>query len=205
MAGEDGNQYVWGYVPIIVAKVGLFLKEKGEQDSSFAAQGHVELIHSLSLPPRTATEVEGVFRIAGSQKRMRDLQETFDTGPKYGKNVVWERYSVHDAASVLRRYLNQMPVSGDDRQAQVKGDFRSFCSCVTLLFTPSGADRATRSIQRVPQRDAQAATRRRGSDQDVQTPDPVDALGESVPAAVCLGSPRRFCAQERDQSHALQQ
>ena len=29
MAGEDGQQYVWGYVPIIVAKVGLFLKEKG--------------------------------------------------------------------------------------------------------------------------------------------------------------------------------
>jgi hypothetical protein len=31
MAGEDGEQYVWGYVPIIVAKVGLFLKEKGEK------------------------------------------------------------------------------------------------------------------------------------------------------------------------------
>jgi hypothetical protein len=29
MAGDDGNQYVWGYVPIIVAKVGLFLKENG--------------------------------------------------------------------------------------------------------------------------------------------------------------------------------
>jgi hypothetical protein len=29
MAGEDGQQYVWGYVPVIVAKVGLFLKEKG--------------------------------------------------------------------------------------------------------------------------------------------------------------------------------
>lgn len=30
MAGEDGSQYVWGYVPIIVAKVGLYLKENGE-------------------------------------------------------------------------------------------------------------------------------------------------------------------------------
>lgn len=29
MTGDDGNQYVWGYVPIIVAKVGLFLKEHG--------------------------------------------------------------------------------------------------------------------------------------------------------------------------------
>jgi hypothetical protein len=84
MAGEDGKQYVWGYVPIIVAKTGLFLKEN-------------------------ATEVEGVFRIAGSQKRMRELQEVFDTAPKYGKLLQWDRYSVHDGASVLRRYLNQMP------------------------------------------------------------------------------------------------
>ncbi|PWN40198.1 Rho GTPase activation protein [Ceraceosorus guamensis] len=84
MAGEDGQQYVWGYVPVIVAKVGLYLKEN-------------------------ATEVEGVFRIAGSQKRMRELQEVFDTPPRYGKNVDWSKYSVHDAASVLRRYLNQMP------------------------------------------------------------------------------------------------
>lgn len=30
MAGDDGNQYVWGYVPVIVAKVGLYLKENGK-------------------------------------------------------------------------------------------------------------------------------------------------------------------------------
>lgn len=84
MAGDDGRQYVWGYVPVIVAKVGLFLKEN-------------------------AVETEGVFRIAGSQKRMRELQETFDSPPKYGRDVDWSKYSVHDAASVFRRYLNQMP------------------------------------------------------------------------------------------------
>lgn len=84
MAGEDGQQYVWGYVPVIVAKVGLYLKEN-------------------------AVDTEGVFRIAGSQKRMRELQETFDLPPRYGKDVDWTRYSIHDAASVLRRYLNQMP------------------------------------------------------------------------------------------------
>lgn len=50
-----------------------------------------------------------MFRIAGSQKRMRELQESFDTPPRYGKQQTWEKYSVHDAASVLRRYLNQMP------------------------------------------------------------------------------------------------
>ncbi|SPO23780.1 related to BAG7 - Rho GTPase activating protein [Ustilago trichophora] len=84
IAGEDGQQYVWGYVPVVVAKVGLYLKEN-------------------------ATEVEGVFRIAGSQKRMKELQETFDSPPRYGKSVDWTKYSVHDAASVLRRYFNHMP------------------------------------------------------------------------------------------------
>ncbi len=57
MAGADGQQYVWGYVPAVVAKLGLYLKE-------------------------SATDVEGVFRIAGSQKRMKDLQELFETPPK---------------------------------------------------------------------------------------------------------------------------
>ncbi|EPQ31144.1 uncharacterized protein PFL1_01333 [Pseudozyma flocculosa PF-1] len=84
IADDNGQQYVWGYVPVIVAKVGLYLKEN-------------------------ATEVEGVFRIAGSQKRMKELQETFDSPPRYGKSVDWTKYSVHDAASVLRRYLNHMP------------------------------------------------------------------------------------------------
>lgn len=42
---------------------------------------------------------------------MRELQETFDLPPRYGKDVDWSKYSIHDAASVLRRYLNQMPVS----------------------------------------------------------------------------------------------
>lgn len=84
VAGEDGQQYVWGYVPVVVAKVGLYLKEN-------------------------ATEVEGVFRIAGSQKRMKELQETFDSPPRYGKSVDWTKYSVHDATSVLRRYFNHMP------------------------------------------------------------------------------------------------
>lgn len=34
MAGDDGNQYVWGYVPVIVAKVGLYLKENGGCDAN---------------------------------------------------------------------------------------------------------------------------------------------------------------------------
>lgn len=73
------------YIPIVVAKCGLFLKQK-------------------------ATTVEGVFRISGSTRRMKELQDIFDRPPSYGRDVVWGPWSVHDAASVLRRYLNQMPV-----------------------------------------------------------------------------------------------
>ncbi|KZW02902.1 Rho GTPase activation protein [Exidia glandulosa HHB12029] len=85
-ANANGQLYIWGYVPVVVAKCGLYLKEN-------------------------ATEVEGTFRVNGSNKRMRDLQATFETPPRYGKDIDWtqEHYTTHDVASVFRRYLTQMP------------------------------------------------------------------------------------------------
>ena len=32
---EEGQSYIYGYVPIVVAKCGVYLKEKGELASSF--------------------------------------------------------------------------------------------------------------------------------------------------------------------------
>ncbi|GAA5933017.1 hypothetical protein JCM3775_005290 [Rhodotorula graminis] len=84
LVADDGNQYVYGYVPIVVAKCGMMLKE-------------------------TATHTEGIFRVSGSNKRINQLQAVFDAPPKYGKDFDWTGYSVHDAASVLRRYLNALP------------------------------------------------------------------------------------------------
>lgn len=84
LADKDGQPFVWGYVPMIVAKIGIYLKEN-------------------------ATEVEGVFRVGGSEKRMKELTEVFDSPPYYGRNVDWSKYTVHDAAGLLRRYLNQLP------------------------------------------------------------------------------------------------
>ncbi|CAK5268334.1 unnamed protein product [Mycena citricolor] len=85
-ANAQGNLYVWGYIPVVVAKCGLWLKEN-------------------------ATEVPGTFRVNGSNKRMRELQALFETPPKYGKSLDWknESYTTHDVASVFRRYLTQMP------------------------------------------------------------------------------------------------
>ncbi|KAL0953190.1 hypothetical protein HGRIS_004444 [Hohenbuehelia grisea] len=85
-ANANGELYVWGYIPVVVAKCGLYLKEN-------------------------ATEVEGTFRVNGSAKRMRELQAKFENPPRYGKSLDWkkETYTTHDCASVFRRYLTQMP------------------------------------------------------------------------------------------------
>ncbi|KAI0331831.1 Rho GTPase activation protein [Cubamyces sp. BRFM 1775] len=85
-ANANGELYVWGYIPVVVAKCGLYLKEN-------------------------ATEVAGTFRVSGSNKRMRELQAAFETPPTYGKHLKWENenYTTHDVASVFRRYLTQMP------------------------------------------------------------------------------------------------
>ncbi|KAB5557931.1 hypothetical protein GE09DRAFT_1237072 [Coniochaeta sp. 2T2.1] len=81
---ENGKSYIYGYVPIVVAKCGVFLKEK-------------------------ATHIEGIFRLSGSEKRIKELKTIFDSPDRYGKGLVWDGYTVHDAANVLRRYLNDLP------------------------------------------------------------------------------------------------
>ncbi|KAF3931972.1 hypothetical protein ABW20_dc0102397 [Dactylellina cionopaga] len=84
MNDQNGNSFIYGYIPIVIAKCGVFLKDK-------------------------ATDVEGIFRLSGSAKRIKDLQVIFNSPDKYGKGLDWAGYTVHDAANILRRYLNQLP------------------------------------------------------------------------------------------------
>ncbi|KAG9238834.1 hypothetical protein BJ875DRAFT_4968 [Amylocarpus encephaloides] len=84
LVDAEGRSYIYGYVPIVVAKCGVYLKEK-------------------------ATNVEGIFRLSGSEKRIKELKTIFDSPDRYGKGLDWAGYTVHDAANVLRRYLNQLP------------------------------------------------------------------------------------------------
>ncbi|KAL9011486.1 MAG: hypothetical protein Q9173_003667 [Seirophora scorigena] len=84
LTNERGESYIYGYVPIVVAKCGVYLKEK-------------------------ATDVEGIFRLSGSNKRIKELQDVFDSPDRYGKGLDWTGYTVHDAANILRRYLNNLP------------------------------------------------------------------------------------------------
>lgn len=61
------------------------------------------------LTLRTATDVEGIFRLAGSEKRIKELRVSFDSPDRYGKGLDWTGFTVHDAANILRRYFNQLP------------------------------------------------------------------------------------------------
>ena len=84
LTNEHGESYTYGYVPIVIAKCGVFLKEKG-------------------------TDVHGIFRLSGAAKRIKDLETTFDSPDRYGKGLDWTGYTVHDAGSILRRYINKLP------------------------------------------------------------------------------------------------
>lgn len=74
----------FGRIPIIVAKCGAYLKAN-------------------------ALETSGIFRIAGNSKRVKELQFIFSTPPDYGSKFNnWDPYTVHDVASLLRRFLNNL-------------------------------------------------------------------------------------------------
>lgn len=81
---SHGIDHVYGQVPIIVAKCAFYLKNN-------------------------AADVEGIFRLSGSSRRIKKLQSIFSTPPSYGKDLDWIGFTVHDAANVLRRYLNNLP------------------------------------------------------------------------------------------------
>ncbi|KAJ9100808.1 hypothetical protein QFC19_005411 [Naganishia cerealis] len=74
----------YGRIPVVVAKCGVYLKTNG-------------------------LKVEGIFRVGGSSRRLKELQLVFNTPPEFGKKLSWDGFTVHDAASILRRYLNALP------------------------------------------------------------------------------------------------
>lgn len=103
---DNGESFVRGYVPIVVAKCGVFLKEKG--GTWLLTGGSCVLMLIVGC---FAVHVKDIFRVSGSAKRMRDLEAAFDRPPRYGKGLDWTGYTVHDAASLLLRYLIQLPES----------------------------------------------------------------------------------------------
>lgn len=83
---QDGNPIILGKIPVIVANCAHFLKTSN------------------------AKRVEGIFRVSGSARRIKELQAILtDPLQNYGKDLDWSPYTVHDAANLLRRYLNNLP------------------------------------------------------------------------------------------------
>jgi hypothetical protein len=82
---DDPDEFIkYGKIPLLVGKCGSYLKEHG-------------------------LKVEGIFRVAGASRRVKELQFIFSTQPDYGRKLDWEGYTVHDAASLFRRFLNNLP------------------------------------------------------------------------------------------------
>ena len=93
-ANASGDLYVWGYIPVVVAKwYILSLLFLSLFTSFFVAITIVVFISrktvrsycSLMILPhrfRAATEVPGTFRVNGSSRRMRDLQAEFERPPR---------------------------------------------------------------------------------------------------------------------------
>ena len=72
--------------------------------------------------PRSGTMEENIFEESGSPKRLETLRTIFDN-PPYGKDMEWTGYTVCDAASLLLRYLLQLP------EPVIPADFGDrFCS-----------------------------------------------------------------------------
>ncbi|KAK3299726.1 Rho GTPase activation protein [Chaetomium fimeti] len=76
---------IYGYIPIVVGKTGVFLKESG-------------------------TDAVDIFTRNGNPTRIMHLQSVFDSYP-YGKGHSWIGYTVYDAAGLLLRFLKSLPES----------------------------------------------------------------------------------------------
>ncbi|RSM09379.1 hypothetical protein CEP52_004222 [Fusarium oligoseptatum] len=81
---EAGVSRIYGYIPFVIAKAGVFLKEKG-------------------------IEIEDIFATIGSPVRISKLQQAFESPPRYGRGLVWDDYTIHDGAGLMLRYLKSLP------------------------------------------------------------------------------------------------
>ncbi|KAK7208457.1 Rho GTPase activation protein, partial [Myxozyma melibiosi] len=81
---QSGAKIIYGPLPVLVAVCGTYLRENG-------------------------INTQGIFRLSGSAKRVRQLQQVFASPPDFGAKISWQGYTVHDASSILRRYLNSLP------------------------------------------------------------------------------------------------
>ena len=106
---EKDEEFTLGYVPVYIAQTGMFLKERGMLCRPTPFYKFSPVIELFSDDMFIGSRVENIFCIGGSPLRLRTLQDSFDRPPKYGKNLDWSGYTVHDAAGIMLRFLHRLP------------------------------------------------------------------------------------------------
>ena len=98
---DDGVEYIYGYVPIIVAKVVYRIKNEGRLSARLVQSSANGFIGGSTAPD--------IFKRQSSPKVLAELRTVFDTPPRYGKGLVWDGYTVYDAANILLEYFHSLP------------------------------------------------------------------------------------------------
>mgnify|MGYP003366731492 CR=1 FL=1 len=84
ITSDDDDLVRYGRIPRVIASCGSFLKQNG-------------------------LDIEGIFRVAGSARRVKQLQLIFSSPPDYGSKIDWDGFTVHDSASLFRKFLGSLP------------------------------------------------------------------------------------------------
>ncbi len=109
LSDESDELYTYGYITIVIGKTALFLKREGRLQVSilpFMAQPKTDRVLVFLF---LGTQAECIFARNGNAARMMYLQRRFDTPSGYGRGLVWDGYTVHDAAGIMLRYLKSLP------------------------------------------------------------------------------------------------
>lgn len=101
MLDDAGQSFIYGYVPIVVAKSGVYIKEKGKCTPRIYYQQVLTLCSGVT--------VENIFYHNGLATKILELQKIFDSPPRHGMGLDMTSYTVHDATGVLLRYLKLLP------------------------------------------------------------------------------------------------
>ena len=105
----DSGCFVYGYIPVYLAKIGKFLTEKGMLCRPSPGHEFLPVIEPFPDDILIGLSVENLFCISGSPLRLQNLQDSFNRSPRFGADLDWSGYTVHDAASILLRFLNRLP------------------------------------------------------------------------------------------------
>ncbi|KAJ3107211.1 hypothetical protein HDU97_004631 [Phlyctochytrium planicorne] len=81
-----------------------------EPDDSFNLRRVPILVYECCKYIRTnGLKTNGIFRVNGSEKRIQQLGEVFDAGPRYGHGFNFEGYTIYDVADLLKKFVRTLP------------------------------------------------------------------------------------------------